>query len=84
MLCSKMMWLRNVAWLWAQVREAQHIKTKERVAIKIISRARMSEEAGAEDKGARHLEESVFESADCLARSHSCAALAASAAHVMT
>ena len=35
-----------------QVREAQHIRTKERVAIKVISRARMSEEAGAEDKGA--------------------------------
>jgi hypothetical protein len=34
-----------------QVRAASHIKTNEPVAIKIISRARMQEEKGAEDKG---------------------------------
>lgn len=37
-----------------QVRAASHIKTNEPVAIKIISRARMSEEMGAEDKGQQH------------------------------
>lgn len=42
---------RAILTLTAQVRAASHIKTNEPVAIKIISRARMQEEKGAEDKG---------------------------------
>lgn len=51
-----------------QVRSAVHVVTKQRVAIKIISRSRMSEEAGAEDKGARRGASQVLQASSCSRR----------------
>ena len=53
MLCWMLLGRKLGGGSFGTVREAQHILTKQRVAIKIISRERMTEEAGAEDKGGR-------------------------------